>query len=248
MTRFSVEHSFRINAVHNIFLDLVRDLNCKLRPPINSQISANDESDTRGILCAKDDWAIMFYYFEMLCKQLLSILQAEPKLLRLNSPAMVIGDLLGGLADILAIEKSLYPTIPVVPGMLIFLGNYTGSAPSVELIIYIFSLKAQSPNKVHLLRGRNEMRQQNRKRLLRELNDKYGETFGEKMWLLINTLFDALPIAAILDEAILCAHSGIPNLAKGETLVGVFGKNDAARSFESVKQVDKQMPVAYEVS
>lgn len=250
LTRFSVEHLFRINAVHNIFLDLVRDFNRKGRAQINSKISTTQENDTRGILCAKDDWAILFHYFELLCKQLLNILRTEPKLLRLSSPACVIGDLLGSLADILTIEKALYPAVPILPPVLVFLGNYTGSEPSVELLIYIFSLKVQNPNKVYLLRGRNEIRSNNRtiRKLYRELKEKYGDHFGEKMWSLINNVFDALPVVAYIDDVIMACHSGIPNLPKHDTLTTIFTKNYSGPGFDFIKQMEKQMPIGYEVT
>ena len=34
--------------------------------------------------------------------------------------------------------------------------------------------------------------------------------FGEQMWILINEVFDLMPISSIVDNSIFCTHGGIP--------------------------------------
>ena len=39
---------------------------------------------------------------------------------------------------------------------------------------------------------------------------KYGDELGHKLWDLTNRLFDMLPLCAVIDGAVFCAHGGIP--------------------------------------
>src|SRR5699024_4011380 len=43
-----------------------------------------------------------------------------------------------------------------------------------------------------------------------ECLQKYGKTFGHKIWDITNTLFDGLPVCAVVDDRVFCAHGGIP--------------------------------------
>lgn len=46
-----------------------------------------------------------------------------------------------------------------------------------------------------------------------ECLSKYGGEVGGKIWELTNRIFDALPLCAVIDGAVFCAHGGIPRAA-----------------------------------
>lgn len=44
----------------------------------------------------------------------------------------------------------------------------------------------------------------------KECVNKYGARIGPQIWEVINKVFDRMPVCAIVDENIFCAHGGIP--------------------------------------
>lgn len=225
---YSMEYTFSFRSVSNIFLDFVREFN------------RNKSFGLIGLMSNKDEWTVMHTYLKILCRQLNGILSAESKLLKLNGPALVFGDLQGNLSDLCLYEETLFASFPVIPENLIFLGNYSGEFPyGVECLIYLFSLKICAPNKVYLLRGLNETRCQNYRQLRPECIQKYGSIKGESIYEAFNDVFSRLPIAVILDESILCSHSGIPFSNKRVV--------DLSSLPQTLTDIQKQAPMAYEV-
>ena len=71
-----------------------------------------------------------------------------------------------------------------------------------------------APEKVTMLRGNHEIRAiQSTYSYHRECLSKYGDEVGEKIWQLTNRIFDTLPLCAVIDGAVFCAHGGIPRSA-----------------------------------
>ena len=238
--RYSVENVFRVNSVVNIFLDLVKDF----------RKNQMDEPDCRGLLTNEEDWETLFLYLEMLCHQVMAIIRTEPKILRLSGPLYILGDLLGSLRDLFQFESHLFCGTAVLPHTLLFLGNYTGSSFTYgfEVIVYLFAMKIYSPNKVYLLRGRNEMRTYNKGYLRTELHTKYGTDCGEKIYDLVNKVFDCLPVAAIIEESMLATHSGIPKMRTDMKLVTAVETVYSHAKYVELEDPKQLMPIAYEVS
>lgn len=233
--RYSMENLFCVNSAVNVFLDLVKDFR---RNGLN-------EPNIKGLLTFEDDWEALYQYLEVLAYQLTAILRTEPKILRLSGPIVIIGDLLGSLEDLFKLKSHFFNGLAVISQTVLFLGNYTGSAfpYGFECLLYLFALKISMPNKIYLLRGRNELRHFNR-HLKAELTDKYGPEYGEKIYVLLNQVFDFLPVAAIFEETILCTHSGIPKLKDGKRLIATI----EMYTNPELSDPKEMLPPAYEVS
>ena len=67
---------------------------------------------------------------------------------------------------------------------------------------------------ITLLRGNHEVRALQQQYSYRaECMNKYGTEYGPKIFEITNRMFDSLPICAVVDDAIFCAHGGIPKAA-----------------------------------
>ncbi|CAG2174864.1 unnamed protein product [Oppiella nova] len=138
---------------------------------------------------------------------------AESRVVRVSSPVYVLGDIHGNLHDIMVYERSLWKMGPTCLGKsFLFLGDYVDRGEhSVECILYHLCHKVMSPQKYWLLRGNHELRSVNQSFTFRnECLEKFGESVGQKLWKKFNTVFDFVPICAVIDESIYCAHGGIP--------------------------------------
>ena len=82
------------------------------------------------------------------------ILFLESRVLQLQSPFHVFGDLRGNMADLVSFSKALWPLgMHLTPGAFLFLGGYVGhGAYGLELLSYLFAEKVSHPEKVFLLR------------------------------------------------------------------------------------------------
>lgn len=111
----------------------------------------------------------------------------------------------------MTLEKTLWRCLPIGPNVL-FLGDYVDrGAWSIECALYVIALKVLFPHKVTLLRGNHEVEAVQKKYSFeRECNRKYPER-GPELFIMLNKVFSRMPICAVIDEAIYCAHGGIPH-------------------------------------
>ncbi|KAH9529213.1 hypothetical protein DERF_003107 [Dermatophagoides farinae] len=229
--KYSMDYTFNNSSVPNIFIDLIKDFYNKTKIEGNQQLI--------GLMAVREDWKIFSRYVNILCEELKGLLISEDKLIKINSPAIVVGDMQGNLIDLFTLEKTYFQGFPVTPYNLVFLGNYSGiGSYGVEMITYLFSLKLLLPNKVFLLRGTNEIKSKSRRILLSECLHKYGPDFGQKIFAVITEIFARLPFAVIIDENIFCCHSGIPKWNKLDKI------NQLGHDVFSVL---KEAPIAYEL-
>lgn len=112
-SRYSLEYVFSVSSMPNIFIDQIRAFAHK---------TVRDTTAT-GLMALPEDRLIFTKYLRILCKELCGLLQAEQRLVKLNAPAIVVGDLQGSLHDLLQIERHCFQAFPVVPENLIFLGQ-----------------------------------------------------------------------------------------------------------------------------
>lgn len=126
----------------------------------------------------------------------------------------LISDIHGNLSDLLSMERVIWRHLPAGAN-LVFLGDYVDRGKwSFECAVYVLALKALFPHKVTLLRGNHETRELQIKYSFQlECTTKFDDDDGMAIWSLLNQVFDRLPVVAILDDAIYCAHGGIPKSA-----------------------------------
>ncbi|CAF0842718.1 unnamed protein product [Didymodactylos carnosus] len=149
-----------------------------------------------------------------LCKEVREVIKREPRCLKVSSPCYILGDIHGNYQDLVCFEKSLWRATPLLsPASFVFLGDFVDRGiHGLEVIIYLLAAKFQCPKKVVLLRGNHEIRKvQQMFSFYRECMTKFGDSLGKEVWEAINTVFDVLPLSAVIDDKILCLHGGIPS-------------------------------------
>ena len=150
-------------------------------------------------------------------KRAKEIFVREPPLKKVSSPVYVLGDIHGNLSDLMTFERVLWKKGACESGNFLFLGDYVDRGKdSLECILYLLANKIINPNKFTLLRGNHEVRSLQKsftfkKEVLRKVsrNGKLDD-FAVKMWESFNDVFDSMPICALIDDSIYCAHGGIP--------------------------------------
>jgi len=53
------------------------------------------------------------------------------------------------------------------------------------------------------------------KSFVAQCKSRFGDEAGYELWELFNTVFDRLPLAAVIDQDIFCVHGGIPRPMPG---------------------------------
>lgn len=110
--RHSLEYVFIIGSAPNVFTDLIRDF-----------FDKRHSLKMSGLMASQADWPVFGKYLRVLCKDLSQVLANEEKLVKINSSAVVIGDLRGNLRDLLALEKMFFQGFPVIAENFVFLGK-----------------------------------------------------------------------------------------------------------------------------
>lgn len=177
-----------------------------------------------------------------LCMQMETVFSREPRILNIKSPCLVLGDIHGNLTDLRTYERSLWPKAPsCITTNYLFLGDYVDRGEySVECVLYLFSMKLLAPDRFFLLRGNHEVASIQRQYTFeKECEDKFG-IVGRQLWRNFNKVFDLMPIAAVIDNQIFCAHGGIPR--------SVSDLNSLATNIPSpLDNPEIQSPAAWEI-
>lgn len=139
-----------------------------------------------------------------LCVNARQIFLSQPILLQLRAPVRICGDIHGQYLDLLRIFE--YGGFPPSANYL-FLGDYVDRGKqSLETICLLLAYKVRYPENVYLLRGNHEDAKINR---LYGFYDECKRRFNVRLWKIFTDCFNSLPVAALIDEKILCMHGGL---------------------------------------
>jgi serine/threonine-protein phosphatase PP1 catalytic subunit len=147
------------------------------------------------------------------------ILSEDRVLLHLPAPIVIVGDIHGQFTDLLRYFK-LAGNLGERPWL--FLGDYVDRGyNSLEVITFLFCAKILFPEKVFLLRGNHETREQSEIGGFKtECIDRFGDVNGLCAWSSFLAAFNHLPLAAVVGKRLFCVHGGIsedlPNVADME--------------------------------
>lgn len=139
--------------------------------------------------------------------------------LRLRCPIKIFGDIHGQFSDLMRFfDLWGTPCDTLKDGDIetfdyLFLGDYVDRGMcNLETVLILFALKVRYPDQIHLLRGNHEDRQINNgfgfleecQRRINEDPEEEGSLFNK-----VNDVFDWMPLAAVIEDKIICLHGGI---------------------------------------
>ncbi|KAH0881489.1 hypothetical protein HID58_068883, partial [Brassica napus] len=139
-----------------------------------------------------------------LCVNARQIFLSQPNLLDLHAPIRICGDIHGQYQDLLRLfEYGGYPP----SANYLFLGDYVDRGKqSLETICLLLAYKIRYPSKIFLLRGNHEDAKINR---IYGFYDECKRRFNVRLWKVFTDCFNCLPVAALIDDKILCMHGGL---------------------------------------
>lgn len=145
----------------------------------------------------------------------------------MSSPVTLCGDIHGQFYDLLELFE-IGGQIPYTN--YVFIGDYVDRGyNSVETIELLLLYKIKYPSHITLLRGNHESRQVTMVYgFMDEINQKYG---NQNPWRLFMDVFDLFPIAALIDEKILCIHGGLSPLI---------------RTVDKIRSIQRNMEIPHE--
>jgi protein phosphatase len=138
-------------------------------------------------------------------KEVRKILKNEKTILNIGGEVEVVGDIHGDLDSLLTIfSRKGYPN----KNKYLFLGDYVDRGEhSIEVVLFLFSLKVIFPTNIYLLRGNHELTCVAKKyNFMSDCVDCVDMAFFK----LIMKAFGQLPLAAVVCGEFFCCHGGIP--------------------------------------
>ena len=176
-----------------------------------------------------------------------NVVKSQPILLRLRAPIKIFGDVHGQYADLMRFFD-LYgsPNENKKEGGdlegfdYLFLGDFVDrGSHSLETICLLMALKCKYPEHIHLIRGNHEDKWINNAfGLSDECQVRLGEDPNDpkSVFARINRMFEYLPLAAVIEEKVICLHGGI-----GSSLETLDQIESLPRPLEVIHEVTNDM-------
>ena len=191
-----------INSIEEEYSADIDEIIKKLYPFENKQMSQNSKNEqiklvTETKLLSEDE-------LKYLCIKSMEIFMQESSFLELTAPIIICGDIHGQYHDLIRLfdfggspQKKQY----------LFLGDYVDRGKnSIECIALLLAYKVKYPKNIYLLRGNHESEMINR---TYGFFDECRRRYNLRTWKIFSDCFNWLPIAALVNERILCMHGGI---------------------------------------
>ena len=142
------------------------------------------------------------------------IFMEQPVFIELDSPINICGDTHGQFYDLLRLFD--YGGEPPKANYL-FLGDYVDRGKnSIETICLLFAYKIRYKENFFMLRGNHESENINK---IYGFFDECKRRYSVKLWKLFSDCFNSLPIAALINDKIICMHGGLsPDLTSLDQL------------------------------
>merc|ERR1711874_602247 len=134
-----------------------------------------------------------------LCLKSRELYLQQPILLELEAPLKICGDIHGQYTDLLRIfEHGGFPP----EANYLFLGDYVDRGKkSIETICLLFAYKIKFPENFFLLRGNHETPSISR---IYGFFDECKRRYDIKLWKNFCSVFNYLPVCAVIDDRIIC--------------------------------------------
>eukprot|EP01080_Neovahlkampfia_damariscottae_P002713 gene2713-3909_t len=145
------------------------------------------------------------YEVKFICEKVTELFAAEANIQELSSPITIVGDIHGQFEDLL----ELFAIGGKVPDTnYLFLGDYVDRGEgSVECISLLVCYKLLYGKRITLLRGNHESKKITKVYgFYTECVLKYGNA---NVWNHFTTMFDYIPLGALIDKKIFCIHGGL---------------------------------------
>ncbi|TPP62872.1 Serine/threonine-protein phosphatase [Fasciola gigantica] len=133
----------------------------------------------------------------------------DPPVLELTTetPLMIVGDVYGQYGHLVRLFN--YYGHPPRQRYL-FLGNFvSANSRAIETVALLFAYKLRYPKSIYLLRGKHEC---GRVAKFYGFYDECLKRFTQRLWNAITDVFNYMPVVAIIDNRIMCVHSGLSPL------------------------------------
>ncbi|RIA97038.1 Metallo-dependent phosphatase-like protein [Glomus cerebriforme] len=157
-----------------------------------------------------------------ICQAAREIFLSQPTLIELSPPVKIVGDVHGQYSDLIR----LFDMCGFPPAAnYLFLGDYVDRGKqSLETILLLLCYKIKYPENFFLLRGNHECANVTR---VYGFYDECKRRSNLKTWKAFISVFNCLPIAAIVANKIFCVHGGLsPSLSSMDEIRSIQRPTD----------------------